>query len=127
MCIRDSLNAYDFRRGILDAVKREAGAINLFVLEASSIVEIDYSASTILADVIKECRSSGVDFAVARLESVRAQNAFFRFGITDLLGKDHLVHSVEEAINTLRGALLNTSRDTANGGASNGGRPRTRP
>ena len=121
------LNAYDFRRGILDAVKREAGAINLFVLEASSIVEIDYSASTILADVIKECRSSGVDFAVARLESVRAQNAFFRFGITDLLGKDHLVHSVEEAINTLRGALLNTSRDSANGGASNGGRPRTRP
>lgn len=96
------LNAYDFRRGILDAIKREAGAINLFVLEASSIVEIDYSASNILVDVIKECRKSGVDFAVARLESVRAQDAFLRFGITDLLGKDHLVHSVEEAITTLR-------------------------
>lgn len=96
------LNAYDFRRGILDAIKREAGAINLFVLEASSIVEIDYSASNILVDVIKECRRSGVDFAVARLESVRAQDAFLRFGITDLLGKDHLVHSVEEAITTLR-------------------------
>jgi SulP family sulfate permease len=87
----------------LDAIKSEAGAINLFVLEASSIVEIDYSASNILADVIKECRRSGVDFAVARLESVRAQDAFLRFGITDLLGKDHLAHSVEEAITTLRG------------------------
>jgi MFS superfamily sulfate permease-like transporter len=97
------LNAYDFRRGILGAIKREVGAINLFVLEASSIVEIDYSASNILADVIKESRSGGVDFAVARLESVRALNAFLRFGIADLLGPDHLFHSVEEAINTLHG------------------------
>ncbi len=117
------LNAYDFRRGILDVIKREAGAINLFVLEASSIVEIDYSASNILADVIKECRSSGVDFAVARLESVRALNAFLRFGVIDLLGQDHLFRSVEGAINTLRGAQLNSSGDVVNGGAPNGGRP----
>ena len=111
------LNAYDFRRGILDAIKREAGAVNLLVLEASSMVEIDYSASIILADVIKECRSSGVDFAVARLESIRAQKAFFRFGITDLLGKDHLARSVEEAITTLRGA--HSSGPALNAGASN--------
>ena len=92
------LNAYVFRRGILDTIKHEGSSINLLILEASSIVEIDYTASNILADVIEKCRSNGVDFAVARLESVRAQNAFLRFGLTDLLEHDHLFHSVEEAI-----------------------------
>ena len=100
------LNAYVFRRGVLDAVKHEEGAINLLILEASSIVEIDYTASNILADVIEKCRSSGVDFAVARLESVRAQNAFQRFGLTDLLGQDHLFHSVEEAIHAFHNGNL---------------------
>ena len=100
------LNAYVFRRGVLDAIEHERSAINLLILEASSIVEIDYTASNILADVIEKCRSSGVDFAVARLESVRAQNAFQRFGLTDLLGQDHLFHSVEEAINVFHSGTL---------------------
>lgn len=105
------LNAYDFRLGILDAVRRASSTINLFVLEAGSIVDIDYTASNILADVIKECRSSGIDFAVARLESVRAQDAFLRFGITDLLGQSHLARSVEEAIVTLRAVLPESTED----------------
>lgn len=95
------LNAYEFRHGVLDAIKREVDAINLIVLEAGSIVEIDYSASIALAEVIRECRAAGIDFAVARLESVRALNAFLRFGIIDFLGSDHLFHSVEEAIKAL--------------------------
>jgi sulfate permease, SulP family len=119
------LNAYEFRRGTLDEIKHEANAISLFILEASSVVEIDYTASKILSDVIKKCRLSGVDFAVARLESVRAQNAFQRFGIADLVGQDHFFHSVEEAITTLNGVPLNLSGDAANRGTSNGGRPET--
>lgn len=100
------LNAYVFRLGVLDAVKHEGSAVNLLILEASSIVEIDYTASNILADVIGKCRSGGVDFAVARLEFVRAQNAFERFGLTDLLGQDHLFHSVEEAIHAFHNGNL---------------------
>jgi MFS superfamily sulfate permease-like transporter len=100
------LNAYVFRRGVLDAVKHERSAINLIILEASSIVEIDYTASNILSDVIEKCRSNGVDFAVARLESIRAQNSFQRFGLTDLLGQDHLFHSVEEAINAFHSGTV---------------------
>ena len=107
------LNAYVFRRGILDAIKHEGSAINLLVLEASSIVEIDYTASNILAEVIGKCRSSGVDFAVARLESVRAQNAFQRFGLTDLLGQDHLFHSVEETINAFHNGTLSSRHGPA--------------
>jgi MFS superfamily sulfate permease-like transporter len=73
------------------------------LLEASSIVEIDFTAAEILKAVIGQVRAAGLDFAVARLESVRAQAAFQRFGVTDLLGADHLFHSVAEAIAQLGG------------------------
>ena len=108
------LNAYEFRRGILDAVApsppspaggggsaRKTGTVRLFVLEAGGIAAIDYTASAVLADVIRHCRAAGTDVAVARLESVRAQEALDCFGVTALLGEDHVFHSVEEAVRTL--------------------------
>ncbi len=100
------LNAYEFRRGVLEAIAGGEGAARLIVLEASSIVEIDFTASGILSEVIAAARASGMDFAVARLELVRAQAAFDRFGITDRLGQDHLFRSVEEAIRTLAGGKV---------------------
>jgi sulfate permease, SulP family len=39
--------------------------------------------------------------AIARLESVRAQDALQRFGIMELLGENRIFHSVDEAIRTL--------------------------
>ncbi len=97
------LNAYEFRRGVLDVIERRATPPTLVVLEASSIVEIDYTASTILIEIIRHCQGRGIALAVARLESVRAQEAFARFGILDILGPDHLFHSVDEAVRTLAG------------------------
>jgi hypothetical protein len=49
----------------------------------------------------RRCYADGVDFAIARLESVRAQDAMARFGINELLGSDHLFHGVEEAFQAL--------------------------
>jgi len=95
------LNAYDFRRDILAALKSSSQKIRLLVLEATGIVEIDFTAAQILIDLIRSCRADGVDFAIARLESVRAQEAMSRFGIAELLGPDHLFQSVEEAIKAL--------------------------
>ncbi len=92
------LNAYEFRRGVRAAVLGAQGHAKLFVLEASSVVEIDFTAAGILKEVIRHARGAGVDVAVARLESVRAQVAFARFGVTALLGEDHLFRSVAEAI-----------------------------
>jgi SulP family sulfate permease len=40
---------------------------------------------------------------MARLESIRAQQAFERFGIYDVLPKDHIFHSVDQAIHALAG------------------------
>ncbi len=95
------LNAYDFRRGLMEAVGRGEGEARLLVLEASSIVEIDFTAAAILIEVIGRARKGGIDFAVARLESVRGQQAFERLGVTEALGADHLFPSVETAIRTL--------------------------
>jgi sulfate permease, SulP family len=95
------LNAYHFRRDILDAMQSQPQAARLLVLEATGIVEIDFTAAQILADLIRKCHADGVDFAIARLESIRAQAAIARFGIDALVGADHSFRSVEEAIRAL--------------------------
>ena len=98
------LNAYDFRRGILEALKSSPQKPRLLVLEATGIVEIDFTAAQVLTEIIRRCHADDVDFAVARLESVRAQEAIARFGVGELLGPDHVFQSVEEAIKALGNA-----------------------
>jgi MFS superfamily sulfate permease-like transporter len=95
------LNAYHFRRDILDALQSEGQRPRLLVLEATGIVEIDFTAAQILRDLIRKCHADRVDFAIARLESIRAEAAMARFGINELLGPDRQFHSVEEAIEAL--------------------------
>ena len=95
------LNAYQFQRDMRGAIARADGGLRLVVLEASSVVEIDFTAARILNDVIAQCRARGVDFAIVRLESVRAQEALKSFGVMATLGKDRLFHSVDEATRKL--------------------------
>jgi len=92
------LNAYHFRSDVLDALKSSPQKPQLLVLEATGIVEIDFTAAQILTDIIRKCHADGIDFAVARLESIRAQHAMARFGINVLLGPDRQFRSVEDAI-----------------------------
>ncbi len=92
------LNAYRFRHDLLEALKSSPQKARLLVLEATGIVEIDFTAAQILAELIRRCHADGIDFAIARLESIRAQQALTRFGIDVLLGPDRQFHSVEEAI-----------------------------
>src|ERR1700722_20058783 len=95
------LNAYRFRHDILQALKSSPEKARLLVLEATGIVEIDFTAAQVLTDLIRRCHADGVDFAMARLRSVGPQEAVVRFGIRELLGPDHLFQSVEEAIKGL--------------------------
>ena len=95
------LNAYQFQRDTRDAIARADGGLRLVVLEASSVVEIDFTAARILNDVIGQCRARGVDFALVRLESVRAQAALESYGVMATLGRDRLFHSVDEATRQL--------------------------
>ena len=89
------LNAYQFQR----ALEALLGAgTELIVIEANAIVEIDYTGGKVLGDLIGRLHAQGVDIALARLESVRAQESFAQLGLEALIGKDHLFHSVEEAV-----------------------------
>jgi len=71
------------------------------VLEASGMVEIDFTAAQVLHDMLRESRADGVTVAVARLESTRAQEAFERFKVYDVLPREHVFRSVEEAVRKL--------------------------
>jgi len=75
--------------------------MKLVVIEANAIVEIDYTGGKVLGDLIGRLRGEGVDIALARLESVRAQQSLARQGLEALIGKDHMFHSVEEAVTAL--------------------------
>jgi sulfate permease, SulP family len=95
------LNAANFRADMQALL--QAQAPRLLVLEANSIPEIDFTAAQTLHALFKICADAGVVVAVARLESVRAQTAFERFGIYEVLPRDHIFHSVHEAIQALGG------------------------
>jgi sulfate permease, SulP family len=97
------LNVYSFRRAIEGFVSKDPPT-RLIVIEANALVEIDYTGATVLADLIRQLHSRGVDVAVARLESVRAQQSFERLGLFTLIGRDHVFRSVQEAIDALAGS-----------------------
>jgi MFS superfamily sulfate permease-like transporter len=95
------LNANGFRQDTLNALHSSAG-VRLIVLEATGILEIDFTAAGVLNDLIAKCHSEGIDFAIARLESLRAQEAVTQFGIDRSLGPDRIFHSVAEALEKLK-------------------------
>jgi MFS superfamily sulfate permease-like transporter len=104
------LNAYHFRRDMMGLLQSSAQPLKLIVLEATGIVEIDFTAAQILSDTIDACRAQGVGFAIARLESVRAQQALDKFGIDALLEAKRQFHSVEEAIRVCCGTSASGTR-----------------
>jgi MFS superfamily sulfate permease-like transporter len=95
------LNASAFRRGFEDALARAPSSLRLVVLEASNIAEIDFTAAHALCAMVQLCREKGAAFAVARLESVRAEKSFDRFGVTKLVDPSHMFRSVQEAVDAL--------------------------
>jgi SulP family sulfate permease len=95
------LNAYEFQSAMRALALANKVGLRLIVIEADSLVEIDYTAGTILAALVVQFRKEGIDIAFARLESLRAQQSFERLGLRDLVGADHLFHSVEEAVRAL--------------------------
>jgi sulfate permease, SulP family len=92
------------RRNILAALRNAPEPVRLVVLEASAILEIDFTAAQVLRDLIRHCQKEHIVFAIAQLESIRAQEAVNRFGIDAQLGPDRLFHSVDEAMRVIGAA-----------------------
>ena len=94
-------NAESFKRGVCELIDARSDSVKLVVLEASNIAEIDYTAAQALIETVDHCRKAGAVFAIARLESLRAQAALARFGIADIVGPHRIFHSVDDAIKAL--------------------------
>ena len=95
------LNAPGFRTEVAHLL--DTSAPKLLVLEASGMVEIDFTAAQVLLEIFKACNEHRVTVAVARLESLRAQMAFEQFELYNVLPKDRVFHSVDEAVRVLAG------------------------
>jgi MFS superfamily sulfate permease-like transporter len=95
------LNAERFRRVMLDAMAPDPEPVKLLVLEATGVIDIDYTAAQAFKDVIARARAAGAIFAVARLEAYNAQAAFDRLGLRQALGADRLFNSVNDAVAAL--------------------------
>ncbi|QPF83248.1 SulP family inorganic anion transporter [Bradyrhizobium genosp. L] len=93
------LNAESFHGSVLKVIS--AVTPKLLVIEASGMVEIDFTAAQALHDLFRECQEQGVTVALARLESARAHAAFERFDLYEVLPRDHVFHSVDEAVRAL--------------------------
>jgi sulfate permease, SulP family len=107
------LNAYRFRQDMLNALRSTASGTRLIVLEATGILDIDFTAARILSDVIRRCHADGITFTMARLESIRAQDAVARFRIEEALGPGRIFRSVDDAIRAFGSAPQPTDANTA--------------
>jgi MFS superfamily sulfate permease-like transporter len=74
---------------------------HLVVLEASGMIDIDYTGSQILQQTIARLREAGMVVALARLSSEQAQAQARRTGLIDTLGPGMVFHSVDEAVTAL--------------------------
>lgn len=92
------LNADPFRASLDRAIQSAPPPLKAIVLEASSIVELDFSGAQALSQLIRAWKDKGALFYVARLESLRAQRAFEKFGILPLLAHEKTFPSVADAV-----------------------------
>lgn len=92
------VNATYLRARLMNAIAAQQEPCHYVVIEAHGVIDIDFTGSLILQQVIAELRGRDIDVAIARMSSERAQEAARKTGLLDALGEDHLFRSVEEAI-----------------------------
>ncbi|HEY1932947.1 MAG TPA: SulP family inorganic anion transporter [Acetobacteraceae bacterium] len=91
-------NAAFVRTRLAQAIAGAAAPVRLVVIEASGIIDIDYTGSLMLQHEIAALRERGIEVALARLSSERAQAQARRAGLLDALGAEHVFLSVEDAV-----------------------------
>jgi MFS superfamily sulfate permease-like transporter len=95
------LNGDGFERDMLAFIEPGAPRIELAVLECAGLLDIDFTAALNLRAVAEAYKKAGVSLAMARLESVAAQAALARLGLSGIIGVDRIFPSVAAAIDAL--------------------------
>jgi MFS superfamily sulfate permease-like transporter len=94
-------NAQRISGVIKSAVAAKHPPVKLLVIEASGIIDIDYTGSKILQQAFADLQAKGVVIAIARLSEKRAQDQAGRSGLIEAIGADHVFLSVEDAVRKL--------------------------
>jgi high affinity sulfate transporter 1 len=92
-------NANRFNEEVLALVDGAdpAGSVHTLVLDASAVVDVDYSGGLTLMQVVSELHDRQARFVVAQAsDEVRAE--LDRFGITEAIGADGYVETVGDAV-----------------------------
>jgi sulfate permease, SulP family len=95
-------NAQHISDKIMRALDAAPAPVKLLVIEASGMIDIDYTGSQILQRTIAELRSRSIDVAIARLSDPQAQAQAGQTGLIAALGPERVFRSVEEAVRGLR-------------------------
>jgi SulP family sulfate permease len=90
---------------IMAALALAPAPVKLLVIEASGMIDIDYTGSQILQQTIAALRSRSIDVAIARLADTLAQAQASRTGLIAALGPERVFKSVEEAVRRIGPAL----------------------
>ena len=99
-------NAQYISDRIMAALATAPAPVKLLVIEASGMIDIDYTGSQILQQTIAELRSRSIDVAIARLADARAQAQASRTGLIAALGPERVFKSVEEAVRRIRSSSV---------------------
>jgi sulfate permease, SulP family len=94
-------NVQDIVGRIREAIATRRPPVKLLVIEASGIIDIDYTGSQLLRRGIVELKKRGITVAIARLSHEQAQREAGRTGLVQSVGTDHVFMSVEEAVRKL--------------------------
>jgi sulfate permease, SulP family len=118
-------NAQYISDKIMSALAAAPAPVKLLVIEASGMIDIDYTGSQILQQTIAELRARSIDVAIARLSDPRAQAQASRTGLIAALGPERAFRSVEDAVRQLRPGAKPDDLDKKGGAA--GGSPSAAP
>jgi MFS superfamily sulfate permease-like transporter len=95
-------NAQYISDKIMNALAAAPAPVKLLVIEASGMIDIDYTGSQIFQQTIAELHARSIDVAIARLSDPQAQAQASQTGLIAALGPERAFRTVEEAVRQLR-------------------------
>jgi sulfate permease, SulP family len=95
------INVERIRSTIEAAVAGKHPPVKLIVIEASGIIDIDYTGAKVMQQAVADFEAQGIVVAIARLSEKRAQDQATRSGLLEAIGRNNIFLSVEDAVRKL--------------------------
>jgi SulP family sulfate permease len=95
------INVERIRSTIEAAVAGKHPPVKLIVIEASGIIDIDYTGAKVMQQAVADFEAQGIVVAIARLSEKRAQDQATRSGLLEAIGRNNVFLSVEDAVRKL--------------------------